>query len=84
MRVPFKYVQEIDGKEQIVEAQKMLDGISTYSYFPILYTAFIYYLLKRKIKHILFSYNNYINCICCNIFQNITIVGDIIAKKFKI
>lgn len=47
IRVPFKYVQEIDGKEQIVEVQKMLDAIAP-ALLPVLYTAFMYYLLKKK------------------------------------
>lgn len=45
--VPFKYVEKIGEKEQVVEIQKMLDGIMP-ALLPILYTGLMYYLLKYK------------------------------------
>lgn len=45
--VPFKYVEKIGDKQQVVEIQKMLDGIMP-ALLPILYTGLMYYLLKHK------------------------------------
>ncbi len=45
--VPFKYVQKIGDKEQVVQLQKMIDGIAP-ALLPVLYTGLMYYLLKKK------------------------------------
>lgn len=47
LRVPFTYKQMIEGKEQIVQIQKMIDGIAP-ALLPIFYTTLVFYLLKNK------------------------------------
>lgn len=47
LSLPFTYTQMIEGKEQIVQVQKMVDGIAP-ALLPVLFTGVIYYLLKKK------------------------------------
>ena len=47
IKVPFTYVQMIEDKEQIIEVQKMIDGIAP-SLLAVMYTGLMYYLLKKK------------------------------------
>lgn len=68
--LPFTYTQMIDGKEQIVQIQKMVDGIAP-ALLPVLYTILIYYLLKKK------KWNTYYLVI-------FTILVSIVATYFNI
>ncbi|MDU7497004.1 PTS system mannose/fructose/sorbose family transporter subunit IID [Sneathia sanguinegens] len=70
LSLPFTYTQMIEGKEQIVQVQKMIDGIAP-ALLPICYTALIYYLLKKK------KWNTYYLVI-------FTIVLSVVATFFKI
>lgn len=67
IRVPFKYVQEIDGKEQIVEVQNARCNSSSITTSTI-HSIYILFIKKEKIKHIFICFNNYNNCIYCYIF----------------
>lgn len=70
VKLPFTYTQMIDGKEQVVEIQKMVDGIAP-ALLPVLYTILIYYLLKKK------KWNTYYLVI-------FTIVFSIVATYLKV
>lgn len=47
IRFPFTYTQVIDGKEQIVQLQSMVDSIAP-ALLPVLYTILMYYLLTKR------------------------------------
>lgn len=70
LSLPFTYTQMIEGKEQIVQVQKMVDGIAP-ALLPVLFTGVIYYLLKKK------KLNTYYLVI-------FTIVFSVIATYLKI